>query len=552
MGIVIDTRKKGIYMIKILLRKARTFLDDPKTSIEKYTNPRYKQKRAAKKKSQQKSKQSTEQNTKTSQEYFNEMLTFINAFDVNQLKIDTEYIWPYLRNRIWIQLYALGNDKNKRNISPEEIQKGSTRHVPYYLRDRFKRLYNAKEISEIEQNDTGIDFLFFTVINAAEQVELDDGKVYYRITDPLYEAASKVGTAKKIEMIKVNSPAIRKSKQYYHPAQLILPPYISKAGYTEKLEYHYKFLGLLNKTIPSLSYSYELLDKSLDWEMHTREYYITLLQKLNPRFLFLNGFHHQAPLISAADFLGIKTIDVQHGIQVGWNPLYNHWPEIPEEGYQALPDYFFVWGEKEHRSIREVFKGDKHRPLISGFPWLERQKELTEKLDPKYVKRFKKYKVVTLLALQNQTEVPKLYLDLIAHSSKDHLWIIRHHPKGNRFEEKDFIKQKGERGDILISKYFDKITLAQLFDHIDIVISAGSTVAIEADYHGLYNFIFSEKGKGNYIDEIEDEQFFYIENHTQFYKILDTLDLQKKESRVKAYHTVDLPPLLETLLKEST
>lgn len=486
---------------------------------------------------------------KTSKEYMNEITNLVKNYDVNTLKYGSEYIWPYLRNRLWIQLYGLGNGNiSKADLPPTAIQRGSSRDLPYKARVKIKKqYYYAKEIHEIPERYQNIDFLFVTVINAAEQVELDNGKIYHRITDPVYEIAKNIGRTRKIEILRVKSKALEKSKTYYYPVLYIMTPYIYKCGYSTRIKFG-KLLSFMKKNIPSIVHSGAKLRESIDWELHTRDFYIDVLKKINPKVIFLNGFHFQAPLISAADFLGIKTVDLQHGIQVGWNTLYNDWREMPKEGYQALPDYFFVWGKKEKESIEKVFKGKKHNAVITGNPWLSRQAELTKEIKTEYLNKFSNYKVITLLILQKQNKVPSIYKELIEKSSKDNLWIVRHHPKGNRFKENDFVSSCKNKNNILIDHYIDSLPLVQLFKHINVVISEGSTVAAEADYYGLYNFIFGKKGKGNYINEIKRGEFFYLEKVDDYYSKIKGLDFNKKTPRANLFEKVNIENILKDLL----
>jgi len=486
--------------------------------------------------------------TKNSIGYFKELTALIDNYKVNNIKYKDEYIWPYIRNRLWIQLYGIGNGNIQRcYMPPTAIQRGSRKDLSPKQRAQLKKKYNVKEVYEINEI-SNLDFLFITVLNASEQVELDNGKIYHRLTDPIYEIAKTIGSAKKIEFARVKTKAIEKSNRYYHKVEYIFPPQIYKTGYTNLMKFG-NLLSKLKQYIPSIIHNGQEMREAINWELHTRDFYIDVLKKLNPKIIFLNGFHFQAPLISAAHFLGIKTVDVQHGIQVGWNPLYNDWKEMPEEGYQALPDYFFVWGHKEYSSIQKVFKGRKHTPIIAGFPWLEEQLNLYNPLDIKYIKKFNDYDVIVMLTLQRQSEVPKIYKDLIENSPKNYLWIVRHHPAGNRFKLTDFTSIKIEN--IIIDTYIDAINLSSLFRYVNIVVSEGSTVAAEADYFGVYNFIFSKKGRGNYKDEIKNGDFFYIKNYKEFYKQVNILDLNDRVSRAKLYEKVDLKQVLAKLLEKS-
>ena len=371
--------------------------------------------------------------TKTPEGYLKELTDFASFFDVNSFKYRQEYLWPYLRQHLWVQLYLLGlGNRSGKELISTRLQLGSHGHLPDFARNRFKREVGAIEIEDIPDNkDT--DFLFLTVINASEQVELEDGSIYFRITDPVFEAASKVGKAVKLEMIKVNSSAVRKISKYKFKPLCVLPPSILTSGYTYDVNYHPEFISLLSKRFPSLTIDRKRVDTVINWELHTKNYYKRILERINPKILFLNGFHYHAPLLSAAQELKIVTVDIQHGIQIGWNPLYNNWNEMPEDGYNGVPDRFLVWGDSEFNHVNKIFKSKKHEAIIGGFPWLDKQLDYYPELTEKWLKQINKYSSVYLIVLQNQSEIPSLYRELISKLGNNILWIVRHHPKGKRF-----------------------------------------------------------------------------------------------------------------------
>ncbi len=486
---------------------------------------------------------------KTLQSYFKDLTKFAALADVNGLKLGDEYLWPYFRQRLWVQLYGVGRGKmEKAKIPPEAMQRGRLSDLPLADRPKLKKKYNALDINEIKPGSYNVDFLFMVVTNASETVLLPDGSYYHRVTDPFYEIAGEVGSAMKMEMLRVKSPQLERSKMYHHKAQYVMAPVPTQRDDHSRMSYPVGLLKRLNRRIPSLEYTHPIFRKFINWELHTRDYYIDLLRRINPRVLFLNGFHYQAPLISAAHHLGIKTVDIQHGIQVGYNPLYNDWEEMPPEGYQAVVDTFFVWGEKEADSIRKVFRGTKHAPVVTGFPWLTRQLELTPPLAEEYQQKFSQYRVKGLLIMQNQGDVPHIYKELIRRSPPDYLWVVRHHPKGNRFTLADF--GPAPHDNVLLDTYFDQIVLAQLFEHADIAISEGSTVAIEADYAGLYNFVFGEKGYQNYTQEVDNGSFFHVKNAAALYSKAETLDFTLRESRTGNYAKTDVKAIFQGLLDE--
>ena len=480
---------------------------------------------------------------------FMQIVNFASSYPTSSMKVDEEYIWPYLRSHLWINInyLSIGNTRYK-TINPYGIQLGYRNNLPFFKREELSIKYNIKEIAEIPHSINKLDFLFITSLNAAEHVFLDNGKIYNRISSPLSEVANTIGSIERLEMVKVNTPSLKKVKDYDSVPTFVFAPNLQKSGYFEKLNLHRFFYRLFKLKVPSQVLNESVMHNLVDWELHTRDYYLDLLTRMNPKVILLNGYHYYAPLLSAADALGIVTVDIQHGLQVGWNPLYNNWDEMPQEGYQALPDYFAVWGEKEYDNIQKVFEGKKHQPIILGNLWFEKQKSEVKDMSLTFKGTIKDYRIKVLLVMQNQTEVPLFFKEIIDNAPNDIAWIIRHHPKGTKFKSKDF--SKINKTNIFLSKEIDDASWSQLFQYIDVSISEGSAVALEADGFGVYNIIVSEEGKDNYQKEINEEKFFYAENYETFFDILNSLDLTDKNPKVNAFEKVDVLSVLNVFLSK--
>ena len=438
---------------------------------------------------------------------------------------------------------ALGKVSWK-NIKAIALQNGHHSQVTVKYRKKIKHEYQIKEIDELDEFQA--DFLFFVSMNSTEQIEIDS-RIYHRITDPFYEVAKAIGTALKIEVVKTASPSIEKWHNYVYKSLLIFPPLIQKIGYTSLLEYDKRFFTFIQKYIPSLNLSSTAqLESIVNYEMHTRDYYIAMFKKLKPKVVCFYAFHYNAPLISAADELGILTVDLQHGLQVGWNPLYNNYDELPLEGYQALPDIFAVWGEKEYDNIRKTFQSQKYRPVYMGSPWLEHMRSFDCHLPDDIRDQLQTHKTKILIILQNQTTIPTLFKEIIEFSKNDILWVIRHHPKGERYRAKDFTETK----DIVIDEAVDNILFSELFQHVDIAISEGSALSYEASYFGVKNIITSPMGLENYEYEIANGLFFYLEKACELDEILDKIKTMPSNSH-HGYKTIEPRTFLTTLLENS-
>ena len=487
---------------------------------------------------------------KAFKDYFDEVTIFTQQYDVNSLMLNDKKIWTYLRHNLWIHLnfVAIGKE-NWRNVSSVHIYNSHRIQIPESYRIEAVDKYGAMELEDLNEKDEA-EVLFFVLMNSGEQVQMDSG-IYHRVTDPFFEVASQLTTVKKIELVKSATPSISKNKDFIHPATILLPPIIEKSGYSEGLDYNRNLFNVMKQFMPSLNtLSESALKKIIDYDMNIKDFYTEIFKIVKPKIVFLYAFHYNAPMIEAADELGILTVDIQHGLQVGWNPLYTNYDEMPPEGYSQIPDYFAVWGEKEYQNILESFPSEKHQPIYMGAPWLEKIKTFPVSFskDVLDILQSDSYDKRILIIMQNQTNIPQTFIDIIEETKNDKiLWIIRHHPKGERYLQEDFSK---DNINILVSDEIDKVLFSELFKYVDITISEGSALAIEASYFGVTNIVTSVMGSDNYKKEINDEVFYYLDHSSSFRNILNKIENNKgKNDTSHLFKKTDTTKFIKDLLK---
>ncbi|MBD3843934.1 MAG: hypothetical protein IE909_19080, partial [Campylobacterales bacterium] len=129
------------------------------------------------------------------------------------------------------------------------------------------------------------------------------------------------------------------------------------------------------------------------------------------------GFEFHLALSAAARDLGIRAVDVQHGLQTGWGPLYKWWEEIPPVGYNTLPTDFLVWGQRDKQHLeKEIALKNKSNVHVIGFPWIKKQFDFTDKLNSRVVNKLDDYKVKVLISLQHQDNIPLKFIQLLDYS----------------------------------------------------------------------------------------------------------------------------------------
>lgn len=317
------------------------------------------------------------------------LLHFERCFPVNALQSGDAApgvaLWPYFRHLFWVRCQATYKGKNAATVNTSKL---------YVSRD-WQQHYTAQlPVKTLETlPEENLDFLFFTNLRGTEQTRID-GRIYNRITDPVFEVARTLGSAKKVEVIKAVGEIWPHRE---HDVELVLPPMLRKVGYTALTDRPKDFLDRVYKLLPEAKFDEKSYNDCVEWFFHQRDFYLQLLQRYNPKVVFFVGFDYHYALVCAAKELGIETVDLQHGVQAGWSPVYNHWQAVPYQGYGLLPDTFWVWGEYDAGKIRNTFGNNPDicgvRPLVGGFPWLDRQQDFVNEALPE-----------PLLKLQQQLE----------------------------------------------------------------------------------------------------------------------------------------------------
>jgi len=450
-----------------------------------------------------------------------------NGFPVNALVCNCESLWPGLRFWIW-RVYRgrrFGNKNAK--LAPLKLQ------LPAYWRDYHIKTGIACEPSALPENP--VDFLFFVNQNGVEQTAVPDG-LYNRISDPVFEAAQKIGAAQKIEIIK-NSAMLNRKR--IHPVTFVVAPNIRPVGYIHELEFKDEFIRWGRQKTQITTFAADL-SAFLDHYFFSKRVYGDILDKTKPAVIFCMGFEFHQELFSAAHDRGIVAVDLQHGNQTGWGPLYKWWEEMPEEGYAALPDYFWVWGQRDFDHLSGSIPSSAHKPIIGGYPWLERQRDFSSGLSTRIKKRTVG-KRIFLISMQNQPVIPQLFKQMINYKPDESLWLIRRHPK----LKCNFGSVAG-RENVLVGDDVDKAMLVDLIDICDAHVTGSSSVVIEAAALGKPSLVVDPDGVANFEDLFSSGVARHIANFEQF--------VEWQENRFSAPHDAGGQGSLSTagLLDEAT
>lgn len=487
------------------------------------------------------------------------LLEFERTFPVNGLSYSSDksasdlLLWPFFRHLFWVRCQAAYKGNNTAQVNTSK----------FYISREWRRHYERQslETKTIETiPEAHYDFLFFTNLRGTEQTRIN-GQIFNRITDPVFEIAQTLGSAIKVEVIKSTGEIW---PHRVHEADLILPPLHRRIGHVPFTERPSNFVDAVNKILPEIKFDERSYVETVEWFFHQIDFYTELLKKYNPKNVFFVGFDYHLALICAAKSLGIHTVDLQHGVQSGWSPVYNLWQAVPRQGYTMLPDTFWVWGSYDAAKIRDTFGSDPNvcgtRALVGGFPWLDRQQTLIdEKIPEKLQKVLSKIamsrlaqeeddsiiKKIGLLTLQDQTVLPQLFIDIIKKTSDEIEWVVKRHPKHQRIDLSS-VQQVA-----LFGKAFDSVCFHTLVRAADIHLTECSTSVIEADYFGVPSVVTGEQGTLNYKDFIEDGSVYHVGTAEEFIEHLDFILASAEKGRMKVIENSNVQCSLRILMEKT-
>lgn len=210
--------------------------------------------------------------------------------------------------------------------------------------------------------------------------------------------------------------------------------------------------------------------------------------------------------------LGIPSYDLQHGVQGDNHGAYGSWFNLPENGYEVLPNYFLVWSEKEKGSILSWSRNtSNHDAIITGnllaniwkempSDGLKGKKEILSQLPDEHPNI-----LLTLSWDVSSEEHIGNVLTVIKSTQDQYNWLIRLHPSMLN-EKETVIKMLNANG---IKKYeIDGSTNFPLFSVLelsDFHITHSSTCVIEASYFNVPSMIISEYGWSLLSEQLESK-----------------------------------------------
>jgi hypothetical protein len=237
----------------------------------------------------------------------------------------------------------------------------------------------------------------------------------------------------------------------------------------------------------------DLVERMLHYIEANMQVYLEILGTLQPTAIFFGLYlaNETMGMIAAAKRLGIPTIEIQHGLIGRYQWFQTHYTKIPPEGYELLPDFFWVWDKttKEDTEREMPVSPGPHRAIIGGNPALESWTATRGRSLGTYQALFfeglDQRDNVILVALQYYSLAPDNIIQAMKLAPKEWLWLIRLHPMSRSLQDVVTEVYQSHGLDNIEVFYATDAPLYDLLQHVDHVVTPFSTIAIEAAHFNI-------------------------------------------------------------------
>ena len=229
-----------------------------------------------------------------------------------------------------------------------------------------------------------------------------------------------------------------------------------------------------------------------------RNAFVDIYEELEPKAVFVQNFSNieKFGALFAARDMGIRTVDIQHGIQEHTS-MYNCHPSHCGDGTYLYPEVLWCWGELTKNALLQEQRQRSvpwKTAVEGGYPWKRLVKELSSSIRlNKLREKLPADRKIALYchdpALINSQRVvgllPGEIFDAIQNSGKDIFWLVRFHPRALHL-----LKDFGEFCAVhdMTNVEFElssTMPIEQVMDAADVLLTKFSVSALEAMSVGL-------------------------------------------------------------------
>lgn len=417
-----------------------------------------------------------------------EKLEVIRAFEANHdvtvFQADGWHVWPLVRILLGFNAFP-----RRAPSMLDQVWMGVLRPIAGYLRALLRQSSRAEKKVDKETNPASVVFL----TQSGRRVWWRE-RFYEIYTDPLVEILQSMD-----ESVIVWEAGERRVPQYspsFGISSEIVDELYRSFAHLRRLPEPIWFADLqpLLLTIVGRSLKWQEVAGHITLVTEMANIFERKLRKICPKVVASVCWYSNRTmaLTLAARRLGIKTVELQHGVQGRGHFAYSGWQKFPPKGYEVMPDIFWCWGRASVADLMAYNSAlqSTAQLLIGGNPWLNkwRPKDIFSRHSDPGSKNI-------LITLQH--EVSGILLDAIRKSPQVWTWVIRFHPiRSIKDRDADcaLFAATGHPG-VKIARENDSL-LYELFQKSDVHITESSTCALEAMAFGVGTIVVTDTAYG--------------------------------------------------------
>jgi hypothetical protein len=409
-----------------------------------------------------------------------EVLAFLNALeqrhDVNAMLFHGVHVWTQLRQKLGEHMLAHELSEPTDRIPAQPVAARKAAHLARGFRDMALR----------KPKWPTIDLLFFSE-NGHRVVW--SGLVHDRFADPLVLAGralgSRCGVVERLHGRPVTDPrAVPCARFDASPSMAAF----ASMHWRKRLPDPTAIPGLeaLMKDAATVCAMPNM--EFIAIHLHTFHeyllYYSKLLGAIKPKTVFVVCWYtlENLAIQHFSRLAGIRTVDLQHGVQGPAHLAYGRWSVMPPDGYNTMPDICWCWDKSSADNIASWAPPARMRPVVLGDPWAAHSAALSSGSPWKTDGR----KRVLYTAEPLPELLPAILLEAMRATRGSCQWLVRTHPAMPQLPERVYgmLRSEGLAGDVLVSPP-DEVPLAAVLKDCQLHVTQYSSVVLEAANMGV-------------------------------------------------------------------
>lgn len=452
-----------------------------------------------------------------------------HRFPVNEWTIDDVHIWPLIRIPFGLQVLSSqpsnsGSQSNLRRIAGkldtgwQKLARPVIRSLAVHWRDRAG---NARP-------DARVDAVFLTSSDA--RMRLIDGMQYDCFKDPFEPYLEKVGRAS-VSWERAGIGSAKMPRKYpsaliewylaYYEVKSRISPLRRLTLRLRNYEHFVEFIrsrGLCTRLIRGVH-----LVRTFSMLTFVARRFKAWLARCGTRVAFCYDYGiYEAALNLACRWLGIVSIEIQHGLQGSLHHVYADWTRLPKNGFELRPRFFWNWNSENADTINRWASAvsDYHFAFPGGNLWQRRWMEDSEFLKPYdslVSNAVGSNTTNVLLALQPDLYdelIPREVLGVLRDSELQCRWWVRLHPRQeSRLKElKQLLSREGIRN--VEIDLANELPLNALLRHVRAQLTHSSTCIEDAARFGVPTVSWSDWA-ALYYPWLERDRVLVVANDTK-------------------------------------